>query len=562
MVKKISYFFLFFLIYISVLDADSPVLSLLWKYASKGNIVCQPAIDYYGNLYFSSKGRKVYALAKNGKELWVFDTAGEVTTPIVVGFDNSIFVGGRKLDYGGWVGSLYPNGKPRWKKVLNNYPVGIAIGFNGNVYVGAKNNLYAFNYYGKELWRYTFSKEINVTPVVDYGDNVIICSGDGLFSIAPDGEKRWFFHLGFKPKVCVADKSGNIYVGGGRVVALNIQGGVLWDYVATGEVRSIFLGTGGRVFSLTSNGDLYVINSRGTLEKKYSTHATVRESFNLFTEGFSFLLAGIETRGVFLLSGNLHSDLIRVYRFPMRDGVNNLVYTGESMYVALNNWNLYRFNIEGMSRGEWKNIKGLWNRFLHDNFHTSRAGALGDMWGSNYKRLKALSEGYNINLVSRALREVKEYLGGNVFLPLYAPEIENICKTIIDSGVGKRKSFRLEVSYLLGKLKTRNAVVMLERLIRNESDSFFISVYIRSLGEIGVDPYRDILATLLDVVYRYSSDTRVMFSVIDSLGSIIEINGIKKSRDYISVLARIAYGDYSDTVRKRASFLIRTNFEF
>ncbi|MCC5998532.1 MAG: PQQ-binding-like beta-propeller repeat protein, partial [Thermofilum sp.] len=148
---------------------------VLWSFSTDSPVVSSPA--YSTNFYFGSSNGVVYAVSKDGREVWHTRLGGSIETTPAVAFGR-VYVGAGD-------GSLYAlnasNGKLLWKYTTGGPIVASPIvSLNGIVYVGSTDGrIYALDAKNGELvWSDNTGASIEVTPVLDNG-MLFVCSSDG-----------------------------------------------------------------------------------------------------------------------------------------------------------------------------------------------------------------------------------------------------------------------------------------------------------------------------------------------------------------------------------------------
>jgi len=527
-------------------------LSLLWSYFAFGNICYPPTIDAYNNLYFTSRGARLYALSKGGKELWSYENDCEFATPVVIGFDGSIVLG----DVEGNILCFYPNGERRWEVAVRDIPKRIALGFNGYFYVITGTTLYAISYFGTLRWKYQFGSPVTAPPLVTEDGDVVVATERALYLIGANGENRWKIAAGFVPRVCIGGMERRIYAGGaGKIVGIDARGELLWEYFVGERIIGLLGDKRGMIFGVTERGDLYVVNKRGTLIGKWAIGVEgIRgvDTLIFAKEGSARYLLILHSDRyvvfVFIDSGNLGKDRIKIYKFHMNEQINAVMMMDHALYISFGDWSLRKFSLSD----------GIWNSYLRNSFHISQVGVVrGDRISGVCLGLMASVKSNSPKLSMRALRSIKNYLGGRVFIPLYAGEIEEICGYVLGSEEKSWVTLKLSAIELLGKLKTRGAEVILERFVLNENNTDLIVACVEALGEIGFDPYGDVFGTFLELSRHYGSNGSVMRAIVKGLGRMVHLNGIRKSKNAISLLIRISCGPYGREVRNAARKLLQ-----
>jgi len=149
---------------------------ILWSF-TLDSPVTSDSLAYSTNFYFGSSNGVVYAVSKDGREVWHTRLGGGVETTPAVAFGR-VYVGAGDS-------SLYvlnaSNGKLLWKYTTGGPIVASPIvSLNGIVYVGSTDGrIYALDAKNGELvWSDNTGASIEVTPVLDNG-MLFVCSSDG-----------------------------------------------------------------------------------------------------------------------------------------------------------------------------------------------------------------------------------------------------------------------------------------------------------------------------------------------------------------------------------------------
>jgi len=160
---------------ITALSTDNG--SVLWNFTIDSP-VSSPVAYSSGYFYFSSVNGVVYAVSKDGKELWHTKLESGVETTPAVAF-GKVFVGADD-------GNLYvlnaTSGKLVWKYSTKGPIIASPIvSINGIVYVGSTDGkIYALNAEnGGIVWNDNTNASIEVTPVLDNG-MLFVASSNGI----------------------------------------------------------------------------------------------------------------------------------------------------------------------------------------------------------------------------------------------------------------------------------------------------------------------------------------------------------------------------------------------
>jgi len=149
---------------------------ILWSFTLDSPIASD-SVAYSTNFYFGSSNGVVYAVSKDGREVWHTRLGGGIETTPAVAFGR-VYVGASD-------GSLYAlnasNGKLLWKYTTGGPIVASpVVSLNGIVYVGSTDGrIYALDAKNGELvWSDNTGASIEVTPVLDNG-MLFVASSDG-----------------------------------------------------------------------------------------------------------------------------------------------------------------------------------------------------------------------------------------------------------------------------------------------------------------------------------------------------------------------------------------------
>jgi outer membrane protein assembly factor BamB len=208
--------------------------SVKWSFdAGSGANVTSAGIAPDGTVYFGSSNYSgsdngnLYALNRDGTEVWVFATSGPI--------------------------AISPP----------------AIGADGTIYVGSDDtNLYAVNPDGTERWTFSTGAAVESTPAIAADGTIYVGGPYQLFALTDGGQgsvtEKWAVDtnpLGFSAPAIGAD--GTIYVGAnsanrtGTLWAVNPDGSVRWKFVGRGGFAdfSPAIGPDGTIYTTSGNYD-------------------------------------------------------------------------------------------------------------------------------------------------------------------------------------------------------------------------------------------------------------------------------------------------------------------
>ncbi|MDB4794665.1 PQQ-binding-like beta-propeller repeat protein [bacterium] len=227
---------------------------------------------------------------------WEFQTDGNVTSPLVIGNDGTIYVGSGDDN----LYAINPDGSKKWAiKTLTGVSSSPAIGSDGTIYFGSGQYLrdvdtilYAINRDGSKKWSFKIGGKddpftsileriLHPSPVVGRNGVIYIFStDDNLYAINPDGSKKWSFKVdsavlsspAFKVGRAVLSSpaigtDGTIYVGSyvGNLYAINPDGSKKWAFkVDSAVLSSPAIGNDGTIYVGSEDNNLYAINPDGS----------------------------------------------------------------------------------------------------------------------------------------------------------------------------------------------------------------------------------------------------------------------------------------------------------
>ena len=346
--------------------------------ATAGTIISAPAAGPDGTIYFgvevgaansTSPSGRVFAIAPNGAQKWVYTAPDWVDSTPAVAADGTIY-------FGCWNGYLYalrPDGTKRWEFKAGSFVASSpAMGSDGTIYVGAGSNLIAVNPDGTLKWSYPAADWIDSSPAIGPDGTIYVGSWDNnVYAVRPDGSEKWTFttndNVSSSPSV---GADGTIYVGSrdAFVYALNENGTLKWsfdtqDTVETSPVLgadgTIYLATtGGRMFALTRDGVerwRYPAASQPALNAIYSSAALRADGAIVFGSSNNAIYA-------------LRPDGSLLWRTALGDWSDSSpLITNDAIYIGCADKKLYSFySVAG-------GLSSDWPQFHRDSQRTGRS---------------------------------------------------------------------------------------------------------------------------------------------------------------------------------------------
>ena len=204
-----------------------------------------------GSRHINSSGGRLISINPTSRKA-VFDTAAAVgcgnIASIVVDKDDTIYFG--TDDYSSCTRqelfAVTSGGILKWKASLNFDCSPIAIGSDGVVYVGAKNDnkLNAFNTDGSVRWLFTSTNQdarFIASPVISPSGIAYVGSTDGqMYCINTNGRALWAFDARAAIQSgAVISSTGSIFFGAVRTIfSVAPNGAKLWEFEVSGAVKS------------------------------------------------------------------------------------------------------------------------------------------------------------------------------------------------------------------------------------------------------------------------------------------------------------------------------------
>jgi len=168
--------------YRDVLYAINKEGRLLWKFESPKAHEIQipqiaaPLLLYNRDIIYGTIGGLIYSIDHEGTINWSYDTGSPITIAPTCLSDSLILIGNN-------IGNLYAfdyHGVIKWKMKINERIVESSPAVSKNrriVYLGAENKFYAISSSGKIRWHYDTEGTIVSSPLVDLNDNIYFGAG-------------------------------------------------------------------------------------------------------------------------------------------------------------------------------------------------------------------------------------------------------------------------------------------------------------------------------------------------------------------------------------------------
>jgi len=220
---------------------------------------------------YVSAGPAVLAMRTDGTQIWRYPVTTDANksffaAPLVV--NGQVVVGDYKSDQGILFGLDASTGVEKWSfsNAKNRYIASPVATSDKILAANADDNLYALDFAGNFLWKFTAKSGIWATPVVNKNIIYVVSLDHMLYALnAADGSQIWVSDLGGPALAApTLGPDGILYVGtlDNKVVALEPQQGKnLWTFETKGAVwatpvlkgRFLYIGDlSGKIFALNA----------------------------------------------------------------------------------------------------------------------------------------------------------------------------------------------------------------------------------------------------------------------------------------------------------------------
>ena len=284
--------------------------TLKWKYQVEGHMLLgtlSPTIIADGTIYIeavSDTNNYLYAINSNGTLKWKYNIEySRNTFPALITSDGIIYIESEDSN----LYAINSNGGLKWKfETGGNISSPLAIAPDGTIYVSSRNknsnNLYAINSDGTLKWeRKKIGFNIYSFPVVASNgiiyaegmDNHIGAGDHNLYAINPDGTLKWKVKIGGVSCSPAIASDGTIYTGGGLYLyAINPDGTLKWKVKIGYDISFPIISLNGTVY-VASLDSLYAINPEGTLRWEYKTSSLLTKSSPVIdSSGIVYIFSG------------------------------------------------------------------------------------------------------------------------------------------------------------------------------------------------------------------------------------------------------------------------------
>lgn len=580
----------------------SPALSILWRYATGGQIRSRPAVAADGTIYAASEDGFLYAWDPGGGLQWKCDLGWLPWDCLALGGDGTIYAGLKNNDFV----AINPNGHLLWRFHLGGLPAGDpAVAADGTVYVGtAGGTLVSLSHLGRPQWTITLPGAITRAPAVDGAGTIYLVAADRrLYALTQWGDFKWSLPLAAVPTALAVAPEGRVLVGTaeGSVIAVNPSGDIAWRYSTGSRIAGVSAGAG-QIAAAASGGQVIGLSDKGTQLWKIVTAKRIETAP---------LMGGSPLRGGSPLS-EFATDGTLLLIDPARPGADSfavgtfgsivLSHDG-TFYVGGRDWILYALGVPrpaGTSAGETDSSgardstaaggaksagyggaggrqPGAWPQEGHDEAHSGRTDA-GPPGGNeallstipDYLYLQSLAAVDNRDILLLLLAGIRERIedhsiGKSTWYVVRLLEQfsgEGLLNPVYRNMrvINNFPDVRTEAARLLGLVGSTRSRQALIQVIGNEYDPIALSAEIEALGSLASDSDGSssrAVAAALSRAGMSPPDDRIAAAALDALERIDAYEGGTGEPAAVAALFAIYRGDFPQQIRSRALTVLR-----
>ena len=576
----------------------APPLSILWRYATGGQIRSRPAVGAEGTIYAVSEDGLLYAWDPGGSLLWKTDLGWLPWDCLALSGDGTIYVGLKNKD----LLAVNPSGHLLWRFHLDGLPAGDpAVAADGTVYVGTTaGTLAALSHLGRPQWTITLPGAITRAPAVDGAGTIYLVAADRrLYALTQWGEFKWSLPIPAVPTALAIAAGGTVLVGTveGSVMAVTPGGDVAWRFPTGARVAGVSAGAG-QIVVASSNGQMVGLTDKGTqlwklVVGKGMEAAPMLSSSVPYALGADGILLPVDP-------ARLGTDSFAVGTF----GAIVLSRTG-TFYVGGRDWILYAIGVprpagakstgygsagvparpEGRTRSGNALYDGedrarppaAWPQEGHDQGHTGRTDA-GPPGGNealldaipDYLYLQSLAGVDNRDMILLLLAKIRDRIDDHsvgkstwyVVRLLEQFSGEGLLNPVYRNMkvINSFPDVRTEAARLLGLVGSTRSRHALIQVIASEYDPVALSAEIEALGFLASDSdgaSSRAVAAALSRAGMSPPDYRIADAVLGALERIGAYEGGAGDPAAVAAVLAISAGDFPQQIKSRASSVLR-----
>ena len=567
--------------------ALSAPLSILWRYATGGQIRSRPAVGTEGTIYAASEDGFLYAWDPAGNLLWKSDLGWLPSDCLALGGDGTVYAGLKNKD----LLAINPSGHLLWRFHLDGLPAGDpAVAADGTLYIGtASGTLTALSHLGRPQWSITLPGAIIRAPAVDGAGTIYLIATDRrLYALTPWGEFKWSLPIPAVPTALAIAAGGTVLVGTveGAVFAVNPSGDPAWRFSTGTRVAGVSAGSG-QVVVASANGQVIGLTNKGTQLWKLAVGKRM-EAAPLLAGSTPYELAA---DGILLPVDHARPG---TDSFPVGTFGSIVLSRAGTFYVGGRDWILYAIGVprppdakseggdapgpagdDGTSAGDVKSA--AWPQEGHDQGHSGRTDA-GPPGGNeallnaipDYLYLQSLAGVNNRDMILLLLANIRDriddhsigkstwyvvrlleqFSGEGLLNPVYR-------NMKVTNSFPDVRSEAARLLGLVGSTRSRHALI---QVIASEYDPVALSAEIRALGHLASDSdgaSSRAIAGALSRAGMSPPDSRIADAVLDALERIGAYEGGVEEPAALAAVLAISGGDFPQQIRSRALSVLR-----
>jgi outer membrane protein assembly factor BamB len=483
----------------------------MWFYSAKGRINPFVTRSREGTSYLSRTNGALIAVNRSGRELWMRNIGGPLTSDVVVGWDGRLFA-------------------PTDKKI--------------SCYTAS----------GNLLWIKIFESPFSIAPKLDRSGNIIFAlENNHAYRVDPFGNSNPYMLSGApavllsieQQQILVIYKDGNMEI---------IASAVNWYFPAMSDVNSTVVNLpklpavplaaasrGNNTAALLNDGRIsFVSLNEGKIIWEGDTH--IKEfSKNNRTETDAQLL--FDERGIYVLSKNGAScftvDGRRLWHIFLQDAAAIPAFGDDGiLYSGGNDWILYAYKAEDRLLPARANIYG-----------SAPEGSYGMGKPQTHYLTNTV---YDENYVKNKLKQIESAIkDGRVG----ADEPAWTTFLLTASARNEYIQYRIKALQLLGQIGSGETIPWLTDIFRKESEPLIKAACASAIGNIGVDPDGIAIQTFLYSMLQTSvlKNEQVLAAITSSVGALCRFSGPPLTETGIRILNLLTENSYSTAIRSQAS---------
>jgi outer membrane protein assembly factor BamB len=537
-----------------------------WRYALNGAIVGSPASQAESVIVVSDAGN-IIALNWQGRRLWDFSARGRLQPYITRSREGTSYVCRSSNQSSGVLFAINRVGRELWQINLREPLIApVMIGWDNRLFVFTASQIRCYTASGFSLWSRPLGKTVAFRPHKDGEGGFYLVFEDGEFlSVDAFGgaisEKLDSIPLAIVP---LADKRILFLYSSGTLELLNTMNGsreTLRDIRLPALPRSI-AGLGDRAAILLNNGSIVLvsINDQRILWTG-STHLSANDFSGASLETDFFY----DERGIYLLTQNgavaFSEGGRRLWMIQLRGTVSLPNFSDEGiLYSGGSNWVLNAYRLEERVRAQrmmmygpapegnygtgipspelWRNNQGYFseeamNPIFREIENALREGQVGE------KEKEYAAWLMNVSGSSLGAIQPGSLLPGNPVPGFQPPVFVN---------------YRVQAVRLLGFIGSRETIPFLANLFTRDNDPLVKTAAAEALGRIGTDPEGIAFQAFTNAVFPPAPlrDEQALAAVAAATGAMCRFSGPPLAGAGIRILMALASSERPSAVRNTA----------